>query len=287
MTRAADPGVRKSAQHGGTVTTLLALALEQGLIDTAIVAGEEKDFLPEGTAIKEAAGAKKHGGSKFVVSPNIAKFNEVAKGAAMKAGVVATPCQALALARMRLKPIPERDSNIDKLKLVIGLFCGWAVSWRGLQGLLRGRIGEAPILKLDIPPSQYHSLEVTTGSGTVAISLDEVLPAVRNSCRFCYDMTAEFSDISVGSARCPEGWETAKGWNQVIVRTDTGKKLLESARLRGLLEFRDMPEGNLEKLKKASMNKKRTAVKNLAAKSGSPEELIYLDCHDPVFKNLI
>lgn len=63
-------------------------------------------------------------------------------------------------------------------------------------------------------------------------------------------------------------------------------ELLELARSWGLLEFRDVPEGNLEKLKKASMNKKRTAGKNLAEKSDSPGNLLYLDSNDPVFRTL-
>jgi len=73
-------------------------------------------------------------------------------------------------------------------------------------------------------------------------------------------MTAEFSDLSVGSARLPEGWETARGWNQVIVRTEVGRDLMELARRRGVLEFKEVPVGNLERLKAASMNKKRAAV---------------------------
>jgi coenzyme F420 hydrogenase subunit beta len=130
-------------------------------------------------------------------------------------------------------------------------------------------------------------MEVHTGNGIIEIPLDEVMPAVRKACNYCFDMTAEFSDISVGSARCPEGWEVARGWNQVMVRTQTGWELMELARSRGLLEFRDMPEGNLEKLKKASLNKKRAAVKNLIAKSGSAQDLLYLDVQDPVFRTFL
>jgi coenzyme F420 hydrogenase subunit beta len=188
---------------------------------------------------------------------------------------------------MRLKPIPAKDSNIGKLKLVIGLFCGWALSWGELKGLLRRKFGEDSILGLDIPPSKHHSMEVHTARGIVEISLDEVLPAVRKACQYCFDMTAEFSDISVGSARCPEGWEVARGWNQVIVRTQTGLELLELARSRGVLEFRDVPEGNLARLKKASLNKKEAAVRSLADKSGNPKDLLYLDWRDPVLRTLI
>jgi coenzyme F420 hydrogenase subunit beta len=59
------------------------------------------------------------------------------------------------------------------------------------------------------------------------------------------------------------------------------------ARSKGILEFHDVPEGNLERLKNASMGKKRTAVENLSLKSGSPENLIYLDSRDPVFGDIL
>ena len=118
---------------------------------------------------------------------------------------------------------------------------------------------------MDIPPSQFHSLEVYTTKGTVTISLDEVEKCVRTCCHYCSDMTAEFSDISVGSARLPEGWEEAKSWNQVIVRTEGGQKLMDLARSKGVLEFREVPQGNLEKLKKAAANKRKTGAENLKA----------------------
>jgi coenzyme F420 hydrogenase subunit beta len=234
-------------------------------------------------AVGEVSELARHAGSQFVVSPNLATFHRTAKGEARKIGIVATPCQALALAKMRLNPIPDHETHIGKLSLTIGLFCGWALSWRPLQKMLAEKVGKNSITGLDIPPSKHHSMEVrAAGRDRMEISLDEVLPAVRGSCNFCWDMTAEFSDISVGSARLPEGWEVARGWNQVIVRTHAGQEVLDLARSQGLLEFRDMPEGNLQKLKAASANKKRTAVKNLGVKSGNPGDLLYLDCEDEV-----
>ncbi|MDI6755692.1 MAG: Coenzyme F420 hydrogenase/dehydrogenase, beta subunit C-terminal domain [Thermodesulfobacteriota bacterium] len=287
MTRAADPKVRRSAQHGGTVTALLSLALQEGLIDAAVIAEEGGTFLPAGFVAKTPLEVVQRARSKFVVSPNVAAFNQAAKSGSEKIGVVATPCQALALAKMRLKPFPQKDGNIDKLHLVIGLFCGWALSWRELKSLLKGKMGENSIIGLDIPPSKHHSLEIHTPNGIREIFLDEVLPAVRKACQYCYDMTAEFSDVSVGSARLPEGWEAARGWNQVIVRTRMGQELMDLARSRGLLEFRDMPEGNWEKLKNASVNKKRAAIQNLVQRSGSTQDLLYLDYQDPVLRTIM
>jgi coenzyme F420 hydrogenase subunit beta len=268
ITRATDEGVRRGAQHGGTVTALMALALREGLIDTAILTAEGEDLLSRSVAVTEPDAAGLQGRSRFVVSPTVAEFNRVCTGEVAKIGVVATPCQALALAKMRkwghdaasCPHLYEVETGIEKLHLVIGLFCGWALSWPKLTGLLKDKIDLAQITGMDIPPSRYHTLEVYTTGETVQVSLDEVEPCVRESCRTCGDMTAEFSDLSVGSARLPEGWETARSWNQVIVRTQRGMDLLELARDRGVLEFREVPEGNLEKLKAASLGKKKTAA---------------------------
>ena len=286
ITRATDEQTRKNAQHGGTVTALMALAMEEGIIDTAVIADAQESFLPNGVAVKDPSDVKKRGKSKFVVSPTVAEFNRIARDESNKIGVVTTPCQALAIAKMRLKPIATDDNDIDKLSLVIGLFCGWALSWRKIVDLLREKTDLKTIIGMDIPPSKYHSIEVYTKNGTIEISLDDVNPCIREACRYCFDMTAEFSDISVGSARLPEDWEVARSWNQVIVRTQIGHDLMELARSRRALEFRDVPEENLDKLKKASMNKKSMAVKNLAEKSGSSGNLLYLDSRDPVLRTL-
>ena len=172
---------------------------------------------------------------------------------------------------MRTQSVTDVEGGIEKLRLVIGLFCGWALSWRDLTAVLKGKMDLAAVTGMDIPPSRYHTLEVYTQDQTIRISLDEINPCVRESCHSCGDMTAEFSDLSVGSARLPEGWETARRWNQVIVRTELGRDLMELARRRGVLEFKEVPVGNLEKLKAASLNKKRTAASRPSVGTGSED----------------
>jgi coenzyme F420 hydrogenase subunit beta len=269
ITRATDVAVRNQSQHGGTITALITLALREGLIDAAVLAGEGEGLLPQAVTVSDPEAAGRLGKSRFVVSPTVAEFNRVIRTECRKIGVVATPCQALALAKMRTQNVTTTEGGIEKLRLVIGLFCGWALSWRDLTAVLKGKTDLAAVTGMDIPPSRYHTLEVYTQNETIRVSLDEINPCVRPSCYSCGDMTAEFSDLSVGSARLPEGWETARRWNQVIVRTELGLELLERARRRGVLEFKEVPVDNLKKLKAASMNKKRTAASRPSAGTGS------------------
>jgi len=287
ITRATDGKVRERAQHGGTVSTLMSLALKEGLIEAAVMNRANGNGLPGLVTTLDSHQAMSLGKSSFYTSPTVSQFNRIAATDVKSIGVVALPCQALALAKMKQKPVSNKDNSIDKLRLVIGLFCGWAFSFDELDRLLSSRVNGGRIAGMDIPPSKFHTLEVYTAGGEkIEFSLDEVNRCVRGNCHYCFDMTAEFSDISVGSARLPEGWETAKKWNQVIVRTVAGEKLMELARQKGVLEFRDIPEGNLERLKAASMGKKKTAVKNLRLLSGEKDNLLYLSGNDPLFSLL-
>ena len=54
----------------------------------------------------------------------------------------------------------------------------------------------------------------------------------------------------------------------MIVRSEKGRQLLQIARKKGVLEFKDTPEGGLEKLKGASAGKKRTGERNLQSLQG-------------------
>ncbi len=275
MTRATDLQLRSRAQHGGTVSALVALALTSGLIDTAILADKRDDHLSESVAVTDPLEVAAFAGSKFSVSPTLAKFNELSQGDPSGIGVVATPCQALALARMRVYPQPGDEARIKNLGLVIGLFCGWALSFKELNRLIKTKAGSQTIKGMDIPPSKHRVMELKTETGIMEIPIDEVQACVRESCRYCYDLTCEFADISVGSARSPEGWQVDRGWNQVLVRTHRGEQLLDLARDEKVLEFKEVPADNLGKLKAAALGKKNTCMLELEQVSGSNADLIY------------
>jgi len=280
MARARDEGIRSKAQFGGTVTALASFALDQGLIDSAVLTASDENILPSGTLAGSTAQVRDCAGSNFVAAPTLAAFNRESEKDAQRIGVVAIPCQALALAKMRASPLENRN-NIDKLKLVIGLFCTWALRYEELARFLADKVPLGQIVRFDIPPPPANIFQVFTDSGRIDISLDEVRPFIRPTCDVCIDMTAEFADVSVGAA------EGAEGWNTLIVRSDAGRELVEAARAKGVIETAPLPEENLAHLKEASLLKKKRGLKKVVETTGSDEDLLYLRLASEAVKGLL
>ena len=259
----------------------MELALKEKWIDTAVVAEEGKDFCMVGRAVKSPEEVKKHGGSHFTVAPMLAEFNRALEHETGGIGIVATPCQSLALAKMRCASADVKKQPMERLKLVIGLFCGWTLSPEAFASLL-SRMGIfQDVTGMDIPPGK-HVLEVKTKKESIDIPMADIEECIREACHFCFDSTSEFSDLSVGSARIPGNWSKTKSWNQLIVRTTRGMDLLQLAKKQGVLEFYDFSDDVFTALKNAALAKKKAALERIIARSGSREDLIYLRVDDPL-----
>jgi len=156
----------------------------------------------------------------------------------------------------------EKRTPIDRVALVIGLFCTWALDYKPFMAFLHERSNGRSIRKLNITSPPERILEVTAGGKLYRISVDDIRPFIRPSCRVCFDMTAELSDISVGTV------EGKEGWNTVIVRTAMGQDLLRRAKNRGVIETQPLAKSNLNQLKEASLRKKRRGLYALKERGG-------------------
>lgn len=287
LSRAADPQLRAGTQHGGTVTALLETAMAEGLIDSAIVASPGDALEQEGTLAEDPSSLRDRAKSRFTVSPTIAAFNRLPDHRAGKVGVVATPCQALALAKMRTANI-SGYTKIESLGLIIGLFCGWTLALEKFQALLnRYHVPVEALGGMDIPAGKNILELYTTDSAVTAVPMAEVDACVRRACRYCVDSTAEFADLSVGAARFGADAAEMRGWNQIIVRSVRGRNLLDLALKKGTLEVREAPAQALAELKKAAADKKRKALAAIVEKSRSAKKLLYLKDDDPVVKKYL
>ena len=266
MARALDPEFTTRAQNGGVVSALMALALDEGRIQAAILTERDSELLPQGRIATTQEEVLTCAGSSYVTGYALEALNRGPWQGEERIGVVGLPCQVLALARMKASPL-EKRTPVDRVDLVIGLFCTWALDYRPFTGFLKERFGDKPIQKLDITPPPERLLNVTVANELHQIPLDEIRAFIRPSCQVCLDMTSELSDISVGTV------EGEEGWNTVIVRTARGEDLLRHAEDKGVLETRNYPDDKWAHLKEASVLKKQ---RGLNALKDVPEKYVIL-----------
>lgn len=260
MTRSTDPEILKKAQYGGTVSTLIYMALKKGLIDKALLT-KHINGVPKGVIVSSREEVLACSGSNFLISPSIEAFNRWQPVDAESIGVVGTPCQLRALAKMRLSPLAEL-SNISRVALIIGLFCTWGLSHSFYYKVLINLVPHLGIKRMDAPPPPANILEVYTSEGCITIPLDRVRPFIQSACALCFDMTAEMSDLSLGAV------EGIKGWNTLLIRTERGQNLLEMALAEGLIEKCPLPEANFSHLKEAAQLKKERALRAFKERRG-------------------
>jgi coenzyme F420 hydrogenase subunit beta len=262
MARATDDNTIKRAQYGGSVSALLMFALEKGDIKSVVLTDAGGPFSPGGKLVNNNAGVLDCAGSRYSGSGGLSALNKAIKAGEDKIGVVGLPCQMEALARLKLMK-PDGEERSKRVVLKIGLFCTWALDYRLTDSFLRIQGMEGSIRKYDIPPPPSETFQVLTEKGWTGFSLSDIRPLVQKGCSLCKDMTALWSDLSVGTV------EGVEGWNTVVIRTVTGAGLIDKAVGAGCLEIQDLPGENLEHLKEAAHNKREKAHKERAERSKS------------------
>jgi len=245
--------VKKQAfQSGGTVSALIYFALRSKRIGSAVLTGRD-GFLPVPSRVTRPADVFRQSLSKYAAAPTLSALNQAVAEGCRDLGVVATPCQAAAVAQMRSNPMKD-PSFTDPTALVVGIFCTWALDFRRFEAFLAQRVSLPDIIKIDVPPPPASVLEVYLKEGKREFPLDEIRALVPEACLYCPDMTAEFADVSVGVL------EGRPDMNTLIVRTERGEEIVREARRLGYLELYDLPDENREHLMWAAANKKKRAI---------------------------
>jgi coenzyme F420 hydrogenase subunit beta len=253
--RTAMAGPRAKAgnfQSGGTVSALMDFALQEGKIDAAILTDQD-GILPVPRLVTDPKDVYACAGSKYTSAPTLSELNRAIESGYQNLGLVVTPCQATAVAQLKSNPLNEGHFT-DPVALVVGLFCTWSLNYRTFEPYLSGIVPIDTIRKIDIPPPPAEVLEIYTDGEKLELPLAEVREKVANSCEYCPDMTAEFSDLSVGV------FEGQSDLNTLIIRTDAGAELVAEAERDGYLILGDMPRENLDHLTEAAENKKKKAL---------------------------
>jgi coenzyme F420 hydrogenase subunit beta len=242
---ATDENVRFSSASGGLVSALLIFALEEGLIDGALVTRMRRGqpLTPEPFLARTREEILSAAGSKYCpVAANIA-LKEVLAGKG-RIAVVGLPChiQGIRKAEQRLPVLAER------IRYRISLACSLDFSFRGTLRFLKN-LGIAPD---SVAAFQYRG---RGWPGTAWIRLKDgtertvpypecyrpLGPYSLRRCTLCSDMLGELSDLTCGDAWTPARVQTDKiGSSFTVARTPEAEELLEMAAAKEVVELSEL-----------------------------------------------
>ena len=221
-------------QNGGAVTALLAAALEEELVDCALIMGLDRwAHEPYPRIVYQAKDLARSAGSKYTSNAILESMKDLVKDPGVKnVALVGTACTVQAVGLLRRSQNEYAMKLAQKVRFLLGLFCFEAFDNSLVSEVTR---------RIDAPSWRIDKINAGEGQMTVAlrdrsakkIPLQELASHVRPGCRACADFTAKQSDISVG------GVGSAPGMSSVVVRTPEGLGLFKIAEEMGFLEAWD------------------------------------------------
>ena len=231
LARATDPELHEAGQDGGLVSALLVWALENDVIDAALVSALEGD----GTSWKAVPAVARTraevlatAGSRYTYSANPLAYPEAIAGGAERIALVGMGCQASAPGVMAAR---KAGKVARRFALSIGLLCSKTFDDAIFDELFQARYGleRADIAKMNIK----GVFQVWThGGGYHEIPLKEAHAWTREGCLSCPDFAAEHADISTG------GIGAFNDWTLTLVRTERGREVFAAMQEAGAVEVR-------------------------------------------------
>lgn len=251
--RALDPEIRARGQYGGVTTALTVFALASGTADAALLTRGEPTRMPAPVVARDTPAVLAAAGTRYTACPTLAPLAERLRTSQERLVVVGRPCQVEAVRKIEVR------AGQGRMPLIIGIFCFWALAPAFYQFL--GRRGDlARATKLDMPKEGGMTFALSGRSATVPI--EEVRPFIRTACQTCFDPTAEWADVAVGST------EHDPAWNTLVVRTERGRAFVDLAREAGAIEVKPYPPDRVPILKEAVQRKKLRVLD--AQEAGAP-----------------
>lgn len=253
LAQAIDPKIRELSHGGGVVTAILTQAIEDGIIDSAIISEAEPyaplKLKPQISLVPDDVLSAVD--SKFSASSVAKAFGSaVREYGKAKIAFVGVPHQVLAIRKLEA----WEHKIMSSLEVTIGLFCLWVFSLNQLLSYLEKEFGvqHSDIVRMDLT-DKYN---VHTSRKVIEIPIDEIMPHIMNKCKTCMDFTSELADISVGGAA------PLKDWSTVVIRTKKGEDLFRNALEGGAMRTMKIEEQEdvFTHLLSMAMHKKRIAL---------------------------
>jgi coenzyme F420 hydrogenase subunit beta len=260
------PEIAERSQDGGAVTSLLLCALEEKLIEGAVVASRSEAWEPKAELVFDREGLLASTGTKYSSTPSVTVFGRGVNNH-RRLALVGTGCQIAGARKaqhgtLRVLIDKKKESEEPFNFLTIGLFCYENFMYSKFKAKVEEEFGIKieDMVKNDITKGKIF---IHTKDGKEHVKPVKVFnDIVDDCCLLCEDFTASFADLSVGSVGSSDGWST------VIVRSKAGEELLEKAAKKGYVEVAEEVDPEVIKKTEASKEKKRAATRERRGKEG-------------------
>ncbi len=228
-------------QDGGVVTSMLLYALEEGLIDSAVVTVKSADepWKPLPIVAQTREDILRSAGSIYVHSLTMETLMSAIKRGSRSIGFVGPSCNIDAVHKMQNSPYGLLHMFMRANILKMGLFCMDTFNYEGLKTFLGSK---------SIPLSTVQEMKIRKGKLSIRTEDEHTfllsdIDIYRNgSCTVCTDLTAEKADLSFGGVGSKEGYTT------VLARTGLGLELFQDAQDRGYIKIEPLERNGLEKV---------------------------------------
>lgn len=228
--------IRYNSSSGGSITQILISALEQGIINGALVTRMKKDepLVAEAFIARTKNEIIEASKSKYCPVPLNLGLKEILKSnTEQKFAVVGLPCHIRGIERAK-----KINSELNKkIILTLGLFCNHTPNmWATKLLLLKNNIKQEDVIKLE-----YRS-EGWPGFMKIVLGNGKILKIPQSSswnfigsyffypkgCMVCSDCTCELADISFGDGWLPEVSNNKIGISLIIARNMIATKIIEN-----------------------------------------------------------
>jgi coenzyme F420 hydrogenase subunit beta len=236
-------------QDGGAATSFIAHALNEGIVDGAIVVDHDskKPWLPVPKLLKDGDKVSKHGGTFYTHAPVVQKMMDGFREGLSSIAVTGTSCNLDAVSNMQTYPAGFFRMDFDASVLKIGLFCMESFDYEGLVGFLKDNgIAIKDVQRVAIAGGKFTA---TTKDGDTEWPIAELNHIAAKSCSYCHDLTSKNADISCGNIGSDDGWTT------VLVRTARGEHIFQETLAAGLIEAELLDEKSLRTVQNVARSK--------------------------------
>ena len=261
-----DHGIRYNSAAGGLVTQLLIFALEEGIIDGALVTRMKKSnpLEPEPFIARTREEIIESSKSKYCPVPANLALKEIFKEEG-KFAVVGLPCHIHGIRKAEM--INEKLK--EKIVLHLGILCSINRNFLGTEYLLQKfNIKKEDVAKLDYRGEGWMgSMSVTLKNGSKKLSpylvywthiLRSYFVPIR--CTLCSDQSCELADISFGDIWLPEFRDDKIGTSVIISRNKIGEQILQNAVLKRKIELINIDRNKVVESQKYSLFFKKSSL---------------------------